>query len=208
MNNNPVRYNDPSGHRICEDDIDICGKTNSKPNKSSNKVFGDGSDYILGVKLKLTKEQTADLLVEINWWLDKLEAVNDVLTSPLGVIAGYAGAAGVVALVVAPTTPPAVAAAVIGVPTFVASVVTGNTIGDLQDIRYAVAMASRGGEQGVEIDMGQNIGSWGISVNGQEIVKHAELGQYLPAASVFTPKGSYTLTKVWFAAWYLFDYGK
>jgi hypothetical protein len=56
--------------------------------------------------------------------------------------------------------------------------------------------------------MGYDVGSWGISINGEHSVFHTDLGQFHPVGALVAPKGTFTLTKIWFTSWYLFDYGK
>jgi hypothetical protein len=43
MNNNPVRYSDPSGHRVCEDDETCDGNGNKIPAAKSQKKTGKAS---------------------------------------------------------------------------------------------------------------------------------------------------------------------
>ena len=79
-----------------------------------------------------------------------------------------------------------------------------NAKDDLNALRYALAMGSSGGQQGVHLRMGNDLVHWGIEVNGQKIVGHLNLPMGVPG--MMWSKGQANLTPALMAAWWQFRY--
>ena len=214
VNNNPVRYTDPSGHSV---DCGL-GESGCQDNPTYTPPLGPDEDngctpddiecqienndeYLVGIGLDLTPDQINDLLGEIDWFLshiiNPLDDISSYLVDPFIAIGG----ASLAALIFAPAAPLAVSGLIASGVVWTGDQIIGNTKDDLNDLRYKLAMASKGGSEGIKLEMGANIGSWGISVNDESAVEHMSVG-------AFTPKGTLQATEIYMMLWYLSDYGK
>jgi hypothetical protein len=140
----------------------------------------------------LTPEQSEDLLIEIDWWLDKANVVSDA-----GVLAEALGISAEIIVALGGTAPE------IGIPTGITLFATGATIDwtvdDLDTLRYELATSSQGCTQPVSISVGADIGKWGIAVNGEKVVSHWNIHP------LFTPKGIWNATPAFLLVWFYFD---
>jgi hypothetical protein len=151
--------------------------------------------------VELTVGQTEDLLRELDSWLDVAESFDDF--AKLADILGWtAEAMGVLGLTAPEVSVPA------GGLLIAAGLTLDWTVGDLNTLRYEMAMAAgrtKSGEytscaRGVHLRMGSNLINWGIELNQQEIIAHWNVNP------VLTPKGMWNGTRGFMTAWFLFDY--
>jgi hypothetical protein len=218
-----MNFVDPSGHVACDNDEGVCN-SNPQKNKPSQGGLPSGrggddesqscalNDYScqaenadkfrVGVELDLTAAQVDDLLSEINWWLkyviNPASDFSSYVLDPLQIV----GAGSIAAMWILPAEPLVGSLLLLGAVAWAGDQIISNTQNDLQDIRYQLAMESSGGKNGVKIEMGGNVGQWGVDINGQETVSHNSWGGTL------TPKGTLTLTPIFMFSWYMFDYGR
>ena len=215
VNNSPLMYTDPSGHRetrctegtVCKPEGPTGGH-DPDPDKEE-----EDDDYLIDwFDTTLTPEQTTDLLYEIDWWLKILNSANDALNYlPFAELAGIATVVGILFWPAASLT---AVSLVVAVGAWALENMIDNTISDLQDLRYEIAVisnAQRNPEIGIDkaqksinISAGQDIFSWGVTVNGQATVSHSTINM----VGMPNPSGQLNLTPLWLNAWYQFDLGK
>jgi hypothetical protein len=147
------------------------------------------------IDVDLTAGQVLDLLAELDWWLAAAGGADDLAKMldaagvflELGAAVGATSGVGVGA---------AVPAALGGACLLAVGLGLDWTVGDLEDLRYALAMASDGGQQGVHLTMGGNVLKWGIEVNNQEVFGHLQ----------FSGPGRLSASWQFMMAWWVFDY--
>jgi len=180
---NPLRYVDPTGHYL-----------------------------VNNINVKLTANEVADLLSELDFWISLGDSASDwhKILEFTGVsleLLAFAGMA--VPEVSAPT----------GALMFVAGAGLDFTLDDLKALRYELALAA-GAERsddryyhgarytsykcanGVHLKMGSNVVYWGIEIDGREVIGHWDI---LPQ---ITWKGTWNGTRIFMMAWYIGDYGR
>jgi len=145
------------------------------------------------IDVKLDSGQVKDLLIELDWWIARGNDYNDFQLVVRG--AGiFLTAAGLIA-----ENPPALLA---GLLSLTADATVEFTVNDLQELRYQLAMQSKGGTEGVHLIMGSDPYKWGITINAKEVINRWTIHPIL------TANGIWNLTPMWAMCWWVFDYSE
>ncbi len=178
---NPLRYVDPTGH------------------------------YLINyVDIELTASETKLLIDEITWWLEQADRAETIVIGmdfalwAAGILELLKkGAPEIVTAVPVTLLAPEVSFALAGAGLCTAGFVTW-TKNDLEDLRFALAMASKGGTERVRLTVGTDVGRWGVKVNGEEVFGHMDL-TIVPwgGAFLFSPRGTLNGTRHWLVVWTL-----
>jgi len=186
--NNPLRYIDPTGHYLINNiDVDLTAEQVQALLSDIDQCLGyidqmevllSAADFVSWVSTMAGMGSiAAEYMINNPGVLLRVEVWANLI-GPYATIMGALGIAGVNSVT--------------------------NTKDDLNALRYALAMASAGGQQGVHLRMGSNFISWGIEVNKQEIVGHLNLPLGVPG--MMWSKGQANLTPTFMQAWWQFHY--
>jgi len=221
---NPVNKIDPTGHYATSSAgnvavpvqpsaqaqiYSILAQTKSQEALSSaigcSEIISKDDFKFSSFKITLTPAQSTDLLIELNYWIAKFQTGSDVID--YAPFLEMAGATTIIGLVFAPAEALAVIAGGTSIALWFTEKFLGNTISDLSELRYQVAIYSGAqyseseniavAHKTMTLELGSNWTSWGININDKRVINRSTL---FPLS-----KGRFSIAPHWLMLWYYYD---